>query len=345
MFNLINVRMLSRGATLLAPIFIAGLVTGNAMWFRVEIATVSAFIAAERSRLAPLGLLLHLLVVGLGFVAMTISAGRPALFVIASVLLAIACVAVTAAGTEMRWVGSFTFIPVLYLACVTANDANGRNLAQLGLLGLNTLPYLLCAALPVILDAIISYPAKRCADRSNSPGWLAVRQVSETPSPGCFEGMIAAALAVGVAASLVEWHHVHYAQWLVWSAASVVTGDVATACAKWKDRMMGAMVGVPAGMLVGIFMPHAPLLSDVLTAALALTLVAFNQYVIAFGTRCALHAVAIIVAGHALFSTDDRAINVGIGSMIGIVFVLGTNLIRRSLKGRWHRAVFGPHHR
>jgi len=333
MFNLINVRMLSRGAMLLAPIFIAGLVIGNPMWFRVEIVTVSAFIAAERSRLAPLGVLLHALVVGLGFVAMTISTGKPALFVIASVLLAMACVFVTAAGTEMRWTGSFTFIPVLYLACVTANDANGRNLEQLGLLGLETLPYLLCASLPVILDAIISYRAKRCADRSNSHGWFAVRQVSEKPSPGCFEGMIAAALAVGVAASLVEWHHVHYAQWLVWSAASVVTGDVATARAKWKDRMMGAMVGVPAGMLAGILMPHAPLLSDVLTAAIALTLVAFNQYVIAFGMRCALHAVAIIVAGHAIFSADDRAIDVVIGSIIGIVFVLGTNLIMRSLKG------------
>ncbi|WP_147309995.1 FUSC family protein [Paraburkholderia sp. BL6669N2] len=264
---------------------------------------------------------------------MTISAGKPALFVIASVLLAMGCVAVTAAGTEMLWTGSFTFIPVLYLACVTANDANGRNLAQLGLLGLNTLPYLLCAALPVILHAIISYRANRCVDRSNSHGWLAVRQVSETPSPGYFEGIIAAGLAVGVAASLVEWHHVHYAQWLVWSAASVVTGDVATARAKWKDRMMGAMVGVPAGMLVGILMPHAALLPDVLTAAIVLTLVAFNQYVVAFGTRCALHAVAIIVAGHAIFSADDRAIDVAIGSIIGIVFVLGTNLIARSLKG------------
>jgi hypothetical protein len=41
--------------------------------------------------------LLHTLVVGLGFVAMTISAGKPALFTIASVVLAMACVAVTTA--------------------------------------------------------------------------------------------------------------------------------------------------------------------------------------------------------------------------------------------------------
>lgn len=57
MFNgLINVSMLSRGALQLAPIFIAGLLTGNPIWFRVEIVAISAFIAAERSRLAPLAL-------------------------------------------------------------------------------------------------------------------------------------------------------------------------------------------------------------------------------------------------------------------------------------------------
>ena len=108
--------------------------------------------------------------------------------------------------------------------------------------------------------------------------------VTEAPAPGWFEGIVAAALAVGVAASLVEWQGIHYAQWLVWSAASVVTGDVAAARAKWKDRMIGAIVGVPAGMLVGIFMPHAPVFFDVLTAAIVLTLVAFNRYVVAFGT-------------------------------------------------------------
>jgi hypothetical protein len=68
-----------------------------------------------------------------------------------------------------------------------------------------------------------------------------------------------------------------------------------------------------------------------------LTLVAFNRYVVAFGTRCALHAVAIIVAGHAVFLADYLAIDVVAGSVIGIVFVfvfvLGTHLIAGSLRG------------
>ena len=331
MFNdLFNIRMLSRGAILLAPIFIAGLVTGDPMWFRAEIVTVSVFIAAERSRLAPVGVLLHTLAIGLGALAMILSLGRPETFVMASVLLAIVCVAITAAGPGMRWTGTFTFIPVLYIACALANNANERRFGQLDM---EVLPYLLCAAIPVILASSASWLSKQRASGSDGRGWLTLRQVTEAPAPGYFEGIVAAALAVGVAASLVEWQGVHYAQWLVWSAASVVTGDVATARAKWKDRTIGAIVGVPAGMLVGIILPHAPVLFDVLTAATVLTLVAFNQYVVAFGTRCALHAVAIIVAGHAVFFADYRAINVVAGSVIGIVFVLGTHLIAGSLRG------------
>jgi uncharacterized membrane protein YccC len=141
-----------------------------------------------------------------------------------------------------------------------------------------------------------------------------------------------------MAASLVVWHRIHYPEWLIWSAASVVTGDVSTAIAKWKDRTVGAIVGVTIGMAVGVFMPHAPLLFDVLTAAIALTLVAFNRYVVAFGARCALHAIAIIVAGHTALSADARAIDVVIGSMIGLIFVLGTNLAARSLVGRRTRS-------
>jgi hypothetical protein len=334
MFNgLINIGMLSRGALQLAPIFVAGLLRGNPIWFQVEIVTISTFIAAERSRLAPLGVLLHALVIVLGYLAITSSMETPGVFIVGSVVLAVACIAITAAGTEMRWTGTFTFIPVLYLACATAHDANGRALPQAGV---ETLPYLLCSVLPVVLVSIASYQfvGKELA----ACKWFALRKVNEAPGRVYFEGMIAAALSVGMAASLVVWHRIHYPEWLIWSAASVVTGDVSTAIAKWKDRTVGAIVGVTIGMAVGVFMPHAPLLFDVLTAAIALALVAFNRYVVAFGARCALHAIAIIVAGHTALSADARAIDVVIGSMIGLIFVLGTNLAARSLVGRRTRS-------
>ena len=84
------------------------------MWLRVEIVTVSAYVAAERSRIAPLGVLLHAVFVTVAASVVTLSVGMPGLFIIACVALAIVCVGITAAGAGMRWTGTFTFIPVLF---------------------------------------------------------------------------------------------------------------------------------------------------------------------------------------------------------------------------------------
>jgi hypothetical protein len=48
------------------------------------------------------------------------------------------------------------------------------DLAQPGLLGLDTVLYPLCVARIVILDSIVFYRAKRYANRSNSHVWLGV---------------------------------------------------------------------------------------------------------------------------------------------------------------------------
>jgi hypothetical protein len=223
MFNgLINIKMLFRGAMLLAPIFIAGLLTEDPSWFRVEIVTISVFIVAERSRLTPLGVLLHTFAIAFGFLVMTVSLGKPEAFVTVCVLLAIACVAITAAGAEMRWTGSFTFIPVLYMACMTADGANGQRLGQLGL---HVLPFVLYAAIPVILTSGTTCLFSRLAGKSSDRGWFALRLLTEAPAPEWREGVVAAALAVGVAAALAEWHSFHYTQWLVWSARQVERPD------------------------------------------------------------------------------------------------------------------------
>jgi hypothetical protein len=43
---------------------------------------------------------------------------------------------------------------------------------------------------------------------------------------------------------------------VIWSAASVVTGDAASARRKLNDRLLGAFVGVPIGVTLGFLMPH-----------------------------------------------------------------------------------------
>jgi hypothetical protein len=44
---------------------------------------------------------------------------------------------------------------------------------------------------------------------------------------------------------------------IIWSAASVVVGDLSASGGKLKLRAIGAFVGVPLGLLVGMALPKA----------------------------------------------------------------------------------------
>jgi len=58
-----------------------------------------------------------------------------------------------------------------------------------------------------------------------------------------------------------------------------------------------------------------------------LTLVGFRRYMVGFGLRCALSALAIVIAGSAASIAAERLINVLIGGTIGIAFVLAVHTI------------------
>jgi hypothetical protein len=52
------------------------------------------------------------------------------------------------------------------------------------------------------------------------------------------------------------WRLVH-GQWMIWSAASVISGDLTSGRQKLRDRMAGALVGVPPGIGAGILLQHS----------------------------------------------------------------------------------------
>ena len=128
------------------------------------------------------------------------------------------------------------------------------------------------------------------------------------------EAVIAVILAVAAAASLVEWRHLDHGQWVVWSGASVVTGDAGAAHLKLRDRAVGAFLGVPAGITRGFFVPHGPLAYGLAIVVSLLTLVAFRSYLIGFGTRCAAVAAALVIAEQSTVIAAERVINVLLGA-------------------------------
>ena len=60
-----------------------------------------------------------------------------------------------------------------------------------------------------------------------------------------------------------------------------------------------------------------------------MTLVAFRSYPLGFGTRCAAIATALVIADQSTLIAAERVINVLIGGIVGVAFVLATHALAR----------------
>lgn len=323
--NLIERRELPRAVLALAPLLLAALVTGDAAWLQASLVTISTFIAVERSGVAPLGVVLHGIAITAGFMILVASFAHPTLFVISITTMAAASILVTTQGAELRWLGAFTFIPGLYLACELGEQVPPSQLVRGGLdflpiMGLATIPVLLMSS----VDRIRSRGTGITYLRHFAPVLTRTEAARVVPY---WESAIAVALAVAVAAAIVETCHIEYGHWMIWSAASVVTGDAASARLKLRDRLVGVIVGVPAGVAVEWLLPHDRLVVGLTAFATLLTFVAFRRYVIGFGARCVCVTVAVLIAGQSTVDAGARLTNVILGGLIGIVFVLGVHAI------------------
>ena len=319
-------RQLGQTAFVLSPVLALSFITGDPVWLKAAVVTVSTFIAFERGHLAPLGVLLHAAAILAGFLLLMLALRVPALFVLAAALLAAAAVWISTYDRKLRSVGNFTFIPALYIACETGENAPASALAARAV---ELLPYLAASALPVFVLAVIhelvSEPAAR---REQNPFSLRRHGPDNEPIPVA-EAVMAVVLAVAAAATLVEWGQLEHGQWVIWSAASVVTGDAGAARLKLRDRAVGAFLGVPAGIGLGLLLPHGPIAYGMAVVASLMTLVAFRFYLLGFGTRCAAIAAALVIADQSTIIAAERVINVLIGGFVGVAFVLATHAVAR----------------
>ncbi|MBU3893205.1 FUSC family protein [Serratia rubidaea] len=300
---------------MLTPVLALTLLTGDANWLKASVVTISLFIVYERVELAPLGVACHALVLLLAFLALLFAMCQPAIFVLTCTLAAAAVIGIPAYGDKLRSLGNFTFIPALYLACETAE---GVAPAQFSMRVLSLLPYLAAAVLPVLAISLAEHVL-------TGRRWHHVFTLHRSGDLGarvaCGESLFAVSLAVALAVTIVEWGQLDYGQWVIWSAVSVVTGDTTTARKKLYQRGVGALIGVPVGVLLGYIMPHSVLVYEFLTVAAMLTLVSFPHYTLGFGVRCACIASALMVIGRTPEVATERALNVLLGGGIGLLFV------------------------
>lgn len=307
-------------AVCIAPVGLYGL-TGDENWLLASLVTISLFIGIERVGLAMLGVLAQTAAIGAGFLLLSFAKSSPPTFVAGCAMLAASAVALSLAGARLRSLGNFVFIPSLYLACETA-DAHVSTL--------QLIPYLGAAALPVFvlsyIDIVRRTPARRRLRALMN--WRRPGDLGPAASPGdAAAAVTAVTLAVASAASLVEWRALAHGQWVIWSAASVVTGNAAMARSKLRDRGLGAFTGVAIGLVLGSLLPHGTLVYAVLALASALTLVTFRQYVPGFAARCACIACASWIAGQSTTIATERVVNVLLGGLIGVAFVVATSWV------------------
>jgi len=315
-------RQARRCLAVLLPVLLLWGVSGDMQWLRAAVVTVATLIGIERVQLAPSGVLLHGMAISIGYLLLLWALTMPLAFVIGCALLAAGAIGLSAFGRKLRSLGNFVFIPALYLACETAEDGAP---AQYLALGLRLLPYLALCLAPVWLLALFEHRRRR----SEAPLWRHHAQLRFLRDAGVkmpvAEAMLAGGLAVACAAAWVEWRHPGHGQWVIWSAASVVTGDVLSAKQKLRDRGLGALLGVPLGIGAGALLPHHPAVYALIALGAVMTLVSFRRYPVGFAARCACAAGALTVLNAPAGVAAERLINVLLGGAIGFVLVLAVN--------------------
>jgi hypothetical protein len=324
-------RALGRALLVLTPLIAATFGTGDPLWMLASLVTASSFIAMEQVKLAPLGVALYGLAIAIGYLLLMVTLPFPPLFALATAGLATSAVLVSAKGHRLRKPGNFVFIASLYTTCELAEIWNGPSIEG----ALAFLPYLAVALVPVLLLSAVEHAHDRDQNVAPFAHLVSIRSRRGELGSAVPVGQAAAAIAgaVAVAALLIEWRHPSHSQWIVWSAASVVTGDVNSARRKLSDRALGALIGVPIGIALALPSPDASWLLKSAAVVGLLSLIMFRHYPIEFGVRCAVIAFALTIAGE-LSGAAVRVENVLVGGAIGLALVFATHVVAKHFAGK-----------
>ncbi|NMN59681.1 hypothetical protein FHT36_003594 [Xanthobacter sp. SG618] len=315
---------IARALAVIGPLVTAYLLSGEPALVNLCLLTVSLLIPALKLRLSPAAVIVQYLVIVATFALLFLAAPIPPLFVILAALTGFMAAAVTRFGTLMRTLGNWVFIPAIYLALDIREGALGEAaLWQAGvLLGLSPVGLALVCAVQA-LDG-----RRRTLDRS---------EIFGPPSGDWLVPAVATAAAVFAAAVLVEMFDIREGQWLIWSAASVVVGDLSASTGKLKLRALGALVGAPLGLLIGLALPVSEAGYSFCVLGAMLTLIAFSRYVVGFGARCFFIALAAAFAGTGSGIAAERVENVLIGGAFGLVAVALAEIARPPRRTRPER--------
>ncbi|KJC34065.1 hypothetical protein UB31_38190 [Bradyrhizobium sp. LTSP849] len=304
---------LARALIVVGPFVAAYFVSRETALLNLGLVAVSLLIPALRLQLAPKVVAWHYLAILVTFAALFLAAPIKPLFVVLTALAGFLAVAVTRYGEHFRTLGNWVFIPAVYLACEVREGVSAAEaLRHAGMIVVSS---------PIALALVCGiqiYDRRRRGDAATSFG---------PPIAEWFLPSLATAMAVFAAAALVEVLDLKQGQWVMWSAASVVVGDLSASTGKLKQRAIGAFVGVPLGFLAGIALPQSRIGYALAVLAATLTLISFSRYIVGFGLRCFFIALAASFAGGASGIAEERVANVITGGAFGLIAVALTEIV------------------
>jgi hypothetical protein len=285
---------------------------------------ISLLISAQKLQLPHRLVALQLVAILFTFIVLVLAAPTKPLFVVLAGTAAFLVFALTRYGAELRTIGTWTFLPALYLACKVHEEWN----SGIGFRDARIIVAFAPVALALVYAVQIFGRRNLLAQSSHSYG---------QPSNGWLLSASATAIAVLAAATAVEIFNLAEGQWMIWSAASVVVGDLANSTHKLKLRALGVFVGVPLGLLTGHCLPASRAGYSFAELGATLTLVAFNRYVVGFGARCFFITLAAAFTGGASGIAKERIINVLIGGVLGIIAVILSEFVGKRFASSYGR--------
>ena len=304
---------LLRALIVVGPMVAAYFIARETALLNLGLVAVTLLIPALRQHFPPKVVVWHYLAILVTFAALFLAAPIKPLFVVLTALAGFLAVAGTRYGEHFRTLGNWVFIPAVYLACEVREGVSvSEAMRHAGMIIISS---------PIALALVCGiqiYDQRRHGNAATSFG---------PPAAEWFLPAAATAMAVFAAAALVEILNLAQGQWVMWSAASVVVGDLTASTGKLKQRAIGALVGVPLGFLAGLVLPQSRVGYAIAVLAATLTLISFSRYIVGFGLRCFFIALAASFAGGASGIAEERIINVLIGGTFGLIAVALTEII------------------
>ncbi|GGY21455.1 FUSC family protein [Paludibacterium paludis] len=293
------------------PAVLLFLATGEAVWLKEAFIAVYLMIVVNRLGPSVARVLGQATLIAVSIELFILAEPHATVFV-----LLCAGYASVSSGIGMRSANAATFttylfLPAFYLGCELASRAAPHAAFWHGYLA------------AVIPPALIAW---RLAKRHGAAQTWRSCFARQTPDTRAYrqyrDAAIIRFIAVLVAASWVKISHIEPEKWVIWSSASVSTGELATSLRKHRDRLIGVLAGVPVGIVLAHVLPAGPVLYSVCLLLIGVSIDTIKHYPLAFGLRGTLCVLASSSLQEGVGIGMMRVEDVILGGLIGLAVSL-----------------------